>query len=161
VVVPKQQSKRFGHLTKPQLVSALQRIRGAADKYPDAEWEADVIEFAFSTTLRLSELARLTVEDADPFANRLQVAGKTGPRTLTIPENLRPLLVRLRTRAGDSGPLLGTTARISKAFRRWRDRLGVRNLHPHAIRHSAATALVDTGAELFTVQAILGHKTPV
>jgi integrase len=160
IEVPVPTQRRFGHLTRAQVASVLERIRGQADRYRTAEWDADLIEFTFGTGLRLSELARLQVQDADVFGNRLRVAGKNEPRFLAMPGHLRPVLARLRGGAGEAGPLLGTVARIRQAFQRWQSRLGVPALHPHGIRHSCATALVDTGAPIFTIQAILGHKTP-
>ena len=49
---------------------------------------------------------------------------------------------------------------VSRTFRRWRDRLDVDALSPHAARHGFVTELVASGLDVGVVQALARHETP-
>lgn len=50
-------------------------------------------------------------------------------------------------------------SRISKHFRDARHKVGMDWLHFHDLRHSAASSMINEGVDLYTVGAVLGHKT--
>lgn len=131
--------------------------------------DAAMLELFYSCGLRLAELIALDVADVDPQRAVLRVVGK-GNKERMLPVG-RPALEALshyRTRAEvHSGPLF-----LSKRRRRL-DRSAVWPLFqkyleiaqipvpatPHKLRHSFATHLLDAGADLRSVQQLLGHES--
>jgi len=136
-----------------------------------------IFELAYATGLRAEELTTLDMGDADFDAEELRVHGKGGKerivpigeqawRTLNAYlERGRPLLAR----EGDtgeraiflskSGRRLGT-ADLRRRLRAWAQRAGMPpGATPHTLRHSFATHLLEGGADLRTIQELLGHST--
>jgi integrase/recombinase XerC len=129
----------------------------------------------YATGARVSELCGLDVDDLDTDRHTVRLLGK-GAKERTVPLGepaglaLSAWLARGRPRfvTVDSGPalLLGVRgARIDprSARRVVHDRLkavdGVADLGPHGLRHTAATHLLEGGADLRSVQELLGHAT--
>ena len=128
-----------------------------------------ILELFYSSGLRLAELSALDVRDLDPIGETVRVMGK-GSRERIVPVGSVALeaLSQYRLRAGvNSGPLF-----INKS----RKRLGHRSiwlmlktyvreaglpstLSPHKLRHSFATHMLDNGADLRSVQSLLGHAS--
>jgi site-specific recombinase XerD len=136
-----------------------------------------IFELAYATGLRAEELTTLDVGDADFDAEELRVHGKGGKeRVVPIGEqawrNLNAYLERgrpLLAREGDtseraiflskSGRRLGT-ADLRRRLRAWAQRAGMPpGATPHTLRHSFATHLLEGGADLRTIQELLGHST--
>ncbi len=123
-----------------------------------------LVDTLYSTGLRISELAAMTVDDVD--RDLVTVVGK-GRKTRTVPIG-RPALLSVREYlsrgrpdlAGpDAGRVLWVGARGGPL-----DSRGIRRVvrarvatFPHALRHSFATHLLEGGADLRTVQDLLGH----
>jgi integrase/recombinase XerC len=134
-----------------------------------------VLELLYATGIRVSELCGLDRDDVDLERRTIRVLGKgRKERTVPLGEPALAALQRwLRDGRGvwarsDSGPalLLGARGRRldPRAARRIvHDRLqalpGMPDLGPHGLRHSAATHLLEGGADLRTVQELLGHAT--
>jgi site-specific recombinase XerD len=141
--------------------------------------DAAILELLYATGMRISELAGLTLSDLDTGHRRLRVLGKGRkerdliygrPAAAAIGAYLavgRPLLAaRSRSAAtteavflnASGGPLTARGARMVVA--RWVDAtdLGART-SPHTLRHSFATHLLEGGADLRTVQELLGHAS--
>jgi integrase/recombinase XerC len=128
-----------------------------------------IMEFFYSSGLRLSELAGLNVADVDLYTESVRVFGK-GRKERVCPVGLPALEAISRYRAAanvHSGPLF-----INKARRRMSPRSiwlvlkrYVRHtsipisISPHKLRHSFATHMLDRGADLRSVQALLGHAS--
>jgi integrase/recombinase XerC len=133
-----------------------------------------VLELLYASGVRVSELCGLDIDDIDRDRRLIRVLGK-GARERTVPIGLpalraletwlregRPRLVR-----DGSGPalLLGargarlnaTTARQIVAT--WAAAAGLPHTSPHGLRHSAATHMLDGGADLRSVQDLLGHAS--
>ncbi|HZE49007.1 MAG TPA: tyrosine recombinase XerC [Jatrophihabitantaceae bacterium] len=134
-----------------------------------------IVELLYATGIRVGELALLDVDDIDRHRRVLRVFGK-GSKERTVPYGLaaeRALddwlrLGRPELAIQGSGPalLLGSRGRRidQRAVRRvvhdYAQRLpGAPQLGPHALRHSAATHLLDGGADLRVVQELLGHAS--
>ncbi len=136
-----------------------------------------IFELAYATGLRAEELTTLDMGDADFDAEELRVHGKGGKeRVVPIGEQAwrtlnaylergRPLLAR-EGETGEraiflskSGRRLGT-ADLRRRLRAWAQRAGMPpGATPHTLRHSFATHLLEGGADLRTIQELLGHST--
>lgn len=128
-----------------------------------------ILETLYSAGLRISELVGLNIEDLDEFSEAVRIRGK-GRKERIAPlggpaiEAIRAYL-ELRGRPGH-GPLFvnKNDRRLSgRSVRRKLDRyLQVAGLpvhiSPHALRHSFATHLLNAGADLRSVQELLGHR---
>jgi len=131
--------------------------------------DAAILELFYSSGLRLAELVSLDVAHVDPFSESVRVLGK-GRKERIVPAGAPALeaIQRYRCQARvDTGPLF-----ISKSRRRISS-VAVGNLlkkylrhtsiplpiSPHKLRHSFATHMLDAGADLRGVQALLGHAS--
>ncbi|HKP03273.1 MAG TPA: site-specific tyrosine recombinase/integron integrase [Chthoniobacterales bacterium] len=128
-----------------------------------------IMELFYSSGLRLGELASLNVADLDVYTESVRVLGK-GRKERVCPVGAPALEAVSRYRAAanvQSGPLF-----INKLRRRISSRsiwlILKRYLRhtsipvavsPHKLRHSFATHLLDSGADLRSVQALLGHAS--
>jgi integrase/recombinase XerC/integrase/recombinase XerD len=133
-----------------------------------------LFELAYACGLRSEEIVSLDVADIDHDAEQLRVEGK-GSKTRFVPvgevalkavrlylERARPVLCDGEQTAlfvSRSGRRLGTSD-IRRRLRAWTTRAGVpAGTTPHALRHSFATHLLDGGADLRSIQELLGHSS--
>jgi integrase/recombinase XerC len=133
------------------------------------ERDAAVLELFYSTGIRLSELASLNVADVDHCNGTLRVTGKgRKERLCPVGEPALAALQRYRHKAGvQEGPLfrskLGgriTVRALSDIVEKyWRLSGLPMHLTPHKFRHSFATHLLNNGADLRSVQSLLGHAS--
>jgi integrase/recombinase XerC len=129
--------------------------------------DAAIMELFYSSGLRLSELVALNVADVDPVSETVRVIGKgRKERIVPVGEIALQAIQRYRQEAKiQAGPLF-----ISKLRKRISARsvwlllkkyLGETSIQlrasPHKLRHSFATHLLDNGADLRSVQTLLGH----
>jgi site-specific recombinase XerD len=140
-----------------------------------------LFELAYAGGLRADELVNLDLADLDPDGEEVRVTGKGG-RTRLVPvgepawramsawlERGRPRLAGAEGRAepaafvSKSGRRLSTSD-VRRRLARWA-RAGAlpadfpTTVSPHALRHSFATHLLEGGADLRTIQELLGHAT--
>lgn len=162
-------------LTRPKLPATLPhavpaRSVSAALEAVDGDEPVDlrdraVLELLYSTGLRVSELAALTVGDV-AARDRIRVVGKGG-RIRVVPVG-RPAALATDRWLAHGRPRLATAAAGEALWVGVRGgALGPRDLRrvvrtrmgtfPHAIRHSFATHLLEGGADLRAVQELLGH----
>ncbi|MCF7708697.1 MAG: tyrosine recombinase [Verrucomicrobia bacterium] len=134
-----------------------------------------VVELAYASGLRLSELCRLRIEQLNLDAGFTMVIGK-GDKARVVPigaealgalrrylENGRPELVKrhtpgvvfLNNRGREFAPVT-----LWLRIKKFAKRAGIeRNLTPHMLRHSFATHLLERGADLRVIQELLGHAS--
>ena len=128
-----------------------------------------IMELFYSSGLRLSELAELDVADVDLYTESVRVFGK-GRKERVCPVGLPALEAISRYRAAanvHTGPLFINKARkrisarsIWLVLKRYVRHTSIPiSMSPHKLRHSFATHMLDRGADLRSVQALLGHSS--
>ena len=165
-------------LRADQAVALLDAAGARSDETtPAGIRDAAILELLYATGIRVGELCGLDVADVDDERRLVRVLGK-GRKERAVPFGIparRALDVwrrdgRPRLVAGSGHPVqalfLGVRGgRIDqRAVRtivhtRLRDVPGAPDLGPHGLRHSAATHLLEGGADLRTVQEVLGHAS--
>jgi integrase/recombinase XerC len=163
-------------LRQDQVDELLQRSEQTAlDDDPVTVRDHAVLELLYATGIRVGELVGLDVDDVDDARRAIRVLGK-GNKQRTVPMGVpaeqalrrwlsigRPQLVR-----PDSGPAVFLGVRGGRLDQRSvrrlvHDRAGSLpepvELGPHGLRHTAATHLLEGGADLRSVQELLGHAT--
>jgi len=124
--------------------------------------DAAVLELFYASGLRLSELVGMDLEDLNLSGRVVRVRGKGGKERL-VPLGEEPAW-RLGRWLRDGRPALARGACdalfISVRGRRL-DTSALRRLfpHPHSLRHAYATHLLEGGADLRTIQELLGHSS--
>jgi len=163
-------------LTRAQMDTMLEGLATvAADGDPVAQRDVAVIELLYASALRVSELTGLDVDDVDPAARTLRVLGK-GSKERVVPygapashalevylAQARPALAAEASGTalllGVRGGRLGTRTVYELVARQLHDLPGSGPAGPHSLRHTAATHLLDGGADLRIVQELLGHAS--
>ncbi|MDX6592277.1 MAG: integrase/recombinase XerC, partial [Gaiellales bacterium] len=172
-------------LARPKVRRPLPKVLRAADAAdlmsapegdePLAVRDRAILELLYASGLRVGELCGLDLDDVDDGRRLVRVLGK-GAKERSVPygvpaqraldawrEGGRPLMVKAA-----AGPALFVGERGRRIDPRTVRRLvhrhlgavdGAPDLGPHGLRHSAATHLLEGGADLRTVQDLLGHAT--
>ena len=138
-------------------VEDVERLIAAARSHRDRA----VIELLYATGCRVSELRTLRVEDVDLVAQSILVRrGKGGKDRLVLYG--RKAAAALETHSGGrrSGPIFKLSrAALWSIVRRVAQGAGLEGVHPHTLRHSFATHLLERGADLRCIQELLGHTS--
>jgi integrase/recombinase XerC len=133
-----------------------------------------VLELLYATGIRVSELCGLDVDDVDRSRRVVRVFGK-GAKERSVPYGLpaeaaidawlrhgRPTLAAPRSGAalllGTRGGRLQPTM-VRQLVSTYAQAVGLPHTSPHGLRHSAATHLLEGGADLRSVQELLGHAS--
>jgi site-specific recombinase XerD len=165
--------QRLPRALKPADVSSLlDRIPAST---PLEQRDRALFELAYACGLRAEELVNLDVGSIDFDGEQVRVEGKGGKtRFVPVGEHALAAIGRYLERARgalDAGPgepalfLSKTGRRLSTSDVRRRLRTWARHaatqgaVHPHALRHSFATHLLEGGADLRAIQALLGHAS--
>ena len=160
-------------LAPDQARAVVESTSGAED--PVGLRDAVVLELLYASGIRVSELVGLDVDDVDRGRRLLRVLGK-GRKERSVPygapaeQALDAWLVRGRPAlaTADSGPALLLGARGRRLDAREARRTvhaavakapGAPDVGPHGLRHSAATHVLEGGADLRSVQELLGHAS--
>jgi integrase/recombinase XerC len=150
-------------------------VEAADDISPAGLRDRLVLELLYATGIRVGELVRLDVDDVDRERRLVRVIGK-GDKERSVPfgipaEDALQAWLRhgrpgLATAASGPALLLGNSGRRldPRAARRlvhaYLGRVsGAPDLAPHGLRHTAATHLLEGGADLRVVQELLGHAS--
>lgn len=142
------------------------------DSSPLGQRDRAILEVLYGAGLRVSELTNLDLGDLDLLVGMVRVVGK-GDKERVVPLGAKGiaavksyLTVRpdLVGRAGGQALFLNsrggqlTPRSVARILEKYAKRLMVaRRIHPHALRHSFATHLLDAGADLRFIQELLGH----
>ncbi len=133
----------------------------------EAVRDAAMIELLYAGGLRASELTTLTVGSLQLAASLVRVLGK-GDKERVVPVGA-PAVAALRRYLREARPMLAASApRESRLFLSkrgrplsrevvWKTVKAATGAGPHTLRHSCATHMVDHGADLRSVQTVLGH----
>jgi integrase/recombinase XerC len=160
-------------LAPDQARAVVESVAGAEE--PAGLRDAVVLELLYASGIRVSELVGLDVDDVDRSRRLLRVLGK-GRKERSVPYGLpaeraldawltsgRPALV-----TPGSGPALLLGVRGQRLDPREARRVvhravaaapGAPDVGPHGLRHSAATHVLEGGADLRSVQELLGHAS--
>jgi integrase/recombinase XerC len=150
-------------------------VETAADTGPVGLRDAAVLELLYATGIRVGELTGLDIDDLDAERRVVRVRGK-GRKERVVPYGLpcakaidrwlaagRPALAREGSGAalflGARGGRVDQRAVRAMVHARLADVPGAPDIGPHGLRHSAATHLLEGGADLRAVQEILGHAS--
>ncbi len=163
-------------LRQDQALDAMAAAKSGAEQGdPLALRDRLIVEMLYATGIRVSELCGLDVDDVDTRHRLVRVLGK-GNKQRTVPFGVpaadalrawltdgRPALV-----TAESGPALLLGARGRRLDVRQARTVvhqtvsavnGAPDMGPHGLRHSAATHLLEGGADLRVVQELLGHSS--
>ena len=165
----------------PKVLTA-EQLRALLERHPEdhPRWrhlrDDAVVEMLYGSGLRVSELCSLDVDSVDSRRSVVRVMGK-GSKERLVPvskpsiEAIRDWLKLRHEVAGDEGAASRSSRTDELALflnhrgrritprdvRRLIDDRAMSPTHPHALRHTFATHLLDNGADLRTVQELLGH----
>lgn len=172
-----------GHRTLPEVLevadakTAMDSLatRAAEEETPISLRDVAMVELLYATGARVAELCGLDLGDVDYDRQTIRVLGK-GNKERTIPLGnpaMRALNLWLKDgRESLENSLSGNAVFLGARGKRIDQRTvrtvvynaleaieGIERMGPHALRHSAATHLLEGGADLRTVQEILGHAS--
>ena len=135
--------------------------------------ERALLEAFYSTGTRLEELQQLNKDDIDWIDMSARVIGK-GNKERVVYLSIRAayhLKQYLESRKDDCPALFVTERKPCRKLGHRQIQKDIKNIgaragfgdkvHPHVLRHTFATLLLDNGAELSEVQHLLGHESPV
>ena len=162
-------------LPKALSVEAAQRLLDGKPDTPDRVRDAAMFELLYSSGLRLGELIALDVDDGrlDLAQGEVTVTGK-GSKTRTVPVGAKAraaLKEWINTRAqlaapGERALFVGSRGRriaatvVGARLKTWALSRGLdQRVHPHMLRHSFATHVLQSSQDLRAVQELLGHAS--
>ena len=174
--VPKSRRTLPAVLRQDQALDAMSAAKsGAQQGDPLALRDRLIVELLYASGIRVSELCGLDIDDVDTSRRLLRVLGK-GNKQRTVPFGA-PAQAALAAWLSDGRPALATAASgpallLGARGRRLDPRqartvvhqtmaavAGAPDIGPHGLRHSAATHLLEGGADLRVVQELLGHSS--
>jgi site-specific recombinase XerD len=127
-----------------------------------------ILELLFSTGLRVSELQKLNVADLNLERDEIPVRGKGGKvRVVFFSKSAKKILTKYLLAIGESEPLIIgkvggnrlSIRSIERIVSKYAKAAGIsKKVSPHTLRHTFATDLLINGADLRSVQSLLGHS---
>lgn len=167
---PPKAARRLPHAMSPDETGRLMKL---GEDGALAVRDCAILELLYSSGLRLSELTALAIEDVNFRDATIRVTGK-GARTRVVPVGsyalaaIRAWLVERASLAPQGEQAMFLTragARLSARsvqarLKHWGRKLGLPgSVHPHALRHSFASHLLQSSGDLRAVQDMLGHAS--
>ena len=166
---PKQEKKLPNFLSPEEVDSCLASVKGSVSEKRDTA----IIELLFSTGIRVSELISIDVGDIDEGKEEIRVVGKRDKERIVILGKHAVIAVKDYTQEYRQAHISGSRERalfinskggrltvrsVQRLFQLISTQLG-KEVTPHTLRHSFATTLLENGADLRTVQELLGHSS--
>lgn len=171
IATPKREQRLPFHLNIDQAISLVEGPNHAADELPCKARDTAILELLYSSGLRVSELTGLSIADLDRSAGMLRVLGK-GNKERVVPVGTAALEVidlylAERVVHSEKEPLfLGSRGgrinrrTVASLVKRWSSSIvSFRPVTPHTLRHTFATHLLEGGADLRSIQELLGHAS--
>ena len=164
--------KKLPHVLMEEEISAI--INAVVETFQYSKRDKAIIEMLYSCGLRVSELCALSLNNLYLNDDMIRIMGK-GSKERLLPVGgraknfLNDYLIHCRPGIqkdkGSSSVFLSrngnplTRAMINNILRKWSQVAGIsKSVSPHTLRHSFATHLLEGGADLRFVQALLGHS---
>jgi integrase/recombinase XerC len=161
-------------LAVDEMFAVLETPHGSAPAPIELRDDA-IMELLYATGIRVSELCGLDIDDVDDGRRTIKVMGK-GAKERVVPVGIPAMRAvdrwrqagRLFLATPTSGPALFLGAKGGRIDPRTARRVvharieaagSVPNMGPHGLRHTAATHLLEGGADLRSVQELLGHAS--
>ncbi len=166
---PKLEKKLPNFLSPEEIDRCLASVKGSVSEKRDMA----IIELLFSTGIRVSELISVDIGDIDEAREEIRVVGKRDKERIVILGKHAVLAVKEYTQAYRHSHIKGSKERalfinskggrltvrsVQRLFQQISSLIG-KEVTPHTLRHSFATTLLDNGADLRTVQELLGHSS--
>lgn len=172
VEIPRYPQRKIHFLTDEEVYSMIAAVSG---QHILNKRDRAIIALLFTSGVRVAELCRLNIADVDLKSQELQVMGKAEKHRITF---TRPfvsdyLVDYLAARSDVHDSLFVSHARksrhnpqrlsrttIGQVVRRYAEKAGIeKKATPHILRHSFATNLLHKGADLRSIQDLLGHSS--
>ena len=170
IATPKREKKLPSFLEVQEIENILDAAAGAS---LSSKRDKALLETLYSSGIRVSELVGLNMEDTDVLGGVLRIRGK-GKKERMVPigrkaqEAIREYMEKRGNDYGKAGGALFLNKNSTRLTDRSVRRILIKyvrktSLHkdvsPHTLRHSFATHLLDRGADLRSVQELLGHES--
>lgn len=169
LAAPKVEKKELSILSVSEVEKLLEQpsskdLKGQRDKA--------MLELLYATGIRVTELVSLTMSDVNVNAGHIKVKKKNKERVIPVSntalkylkeyiENVRPLLIKTEEEQSlfiNANGQKMTRQGFWKILKQYKDEAKIeKELTPHTIRHSFAVHMLQNGAELKSVQELLGH----
>lgn len=166
---PKVEKKELSILSVSEVEKLLEQpsskdLKGQRDKA--------MLELLYATGIRVTELVSLVITDVNVNAGHIKVKKKNKERIIPVSntalkylkeyiENVRPLLIKTEEEPSlfiNANGQKMTRQGFWKILKQYKDEAKIeKELTPHTIRHSFAVHMLQNGAELKSVQELLGH----
>ncbi|MEY4991025.1 MAG: hypothetical protein RIS08_1251 [Actinomycetota bacterium] len=160
--------------TESSLDEVLERMRARASEDPISQMELVAFELLYGTGMRVSELCGINLSDLDFSRQLVMVTGKGNKQRMLPYGQFAAEAIEVYVRKGRPKLQVESSPEALLLSSRGK-RVGVRQVYslvanelertstgkagPHTLRHSAATHLLDHGADLRAVQELLGHAS--
>lgn len=169
VKVPKREKRQVEWLTTAEVEEFIGVVAQPRRGYAEINRLRNIaiVEVLFATGLRVSELCRL---NRNSFSSgQTVVVGKSkSPRPVFISRRAQAAIEKYLEKRTDSNPAMFVSNQndrrinpggVRRIFQNACNRSGFSNIHPHTIRHSFATMLLDRGVDLRYIADLLGHES--
>lgn len=168
LITPPKKNKRLPKVVEADLLNQI------LDRKPENDLECRdlaILELLYSSGLRLAEITDLNLENLDLHEHMVKVIDGKGGKDRLVPVGEKAVSaidqwLLIRTSWGVEGGALFTSQKggrlsdrqISRRVKMYAEKSGVNiNLHPHLLRHSMATHVLESSQDIRLVQELLGH----